>query len=100
MEQQRDYTKRTPREKAFFAIDTERAYQDTKYGAIGDGPLDRGHMPVLVWELLLARYLEKLKHETDAVEATKIIRKIAALCVACMEQHGAPPREVPTLTGG
>lgn len=91
--QQRDYLKRTPRELAYQAIDTERAYQDTKYGPQGDF-----HLSISGWEAIIKKHMTRLERETDAVEATKIIRKIAALCVACMEQHGAPPREPSALT--
>lgn len=96
LEQQRDYLKRTPREKAYQAIDTERAYQDTKYGTLDTRPLS-----LTRWEELIDEYLTKLTDEGGhAPNALKRVRQIAALCVACMEQHGAPPREPTALTEG
>lgn len=95
MEQQRDYTKRTPREKAYQAIDTERAYQDTKYG-----PIDKRHLSIAQWEEILKEQMVKLGRSTDATEALHIIRKLAGVCVACMEQNGMYPREPAVLTKG
>lgn len=87
-----DYAKRTLRELAYLAIDSERDYQDTKYGPI-NGRLDGRHLKISQWEAILIEQMDKLEVETEWDKALNIVRKIAAVCVACMEQHGAPARE-------
>lgn len=90
LEQQRDYTKRTPREQAYQAIDTERAYQDTHY--------EHDHMTIELCEDLISKYWKKLVQTNDQQESLHRIRQIAALCVSCMEQYAPVPREPVVLT--
>jgi hypothetical protein len=77
----------TARDAAKHAIDTEREYQK-KWG-------EKPH-EVAAFILYMEHHLEKaralassMSPETPALEE---IRKVTALGVACMEQHGAPPR--------
>ena len=78
------------------AIDSERAYQDDRWGN-QDGP-DSGAYGHTVDEfaLYILTYAQKLADEASASrgddEKLNIVRKVIALGVACMEQHGAPNR--------
>lgn len=93
--QRRDYKKRSPREAAFHAIDTEREYQDRKYP-------NRATGRVTVFEhhvALMHEYTHKLMRADDTMDVTKaaatliLMRKIAAIAVLTMEMYGAPVRE-------
>ena len=86
--------KTASREEIYVAIDSERDYQDSL------GPL-RTNEPVhsVGDELtMLATYLRKAQDaytSQPGVEAAlHEIRKVAAIAVRCMENHGAPKREV------
>lgn len=78
--------------KVFEAIERERAYQDLKY----PGP-DGGPMPHSVgeWILILLGEIQEahaawLKGDLDA--ARQEILQVAAVGVACMEEHGVEER--------
>ena len=85
------------REEVYAAFDSERNYQDGKWGNTlsGDRPGD-GTRTVDEFALYIAGYTADLTHNASHFGPTgdklDIIRKIGALCVACMEQHGAPKR--------
>lgn len=93
----RDYAKRTKRGAAYFAIDTERSYQDAKMGNSArenvDDNRDLGSLLTLI-----DVYLGKTKtafagpHPDGKLKALHELRKTAALCVLAMELHGAPAR--------
>lgn len=88
-ENRRDYKKRSPREAAYHAIDGERDYQDKKWG---DVPHETAAFVAYIQEY--TNQLVKASATIAGAEATlHAMRKVAALCVACMEQHGAPLRE-------
>jgi len=79
--------------EVYRAIDTERVFQDDKWGE-----MDAAN-PVTVGEFVLL--LEQYAAEARAVwsrefkpndKTVEIVRKIAAIAVNCMEQHGAPQR--------
>lgn len=90
----------TPRQEVYAAIDSERAYQNQRWGRT---PEERtGHNPhsVCEWLAYMQYYVnEGLKLATTANDpdasqrALEFARKVAALGVVCMEQHGAPRRE-------
>lgn len=86
------------REEVYHAIDTERYYQDTKWGETlsGDRP-GNGERSVDEFALYIAGYTDDLvknaSHFGPDQDKLDIIRKIAGLCVAAMEQHGAPCRK-------
>lgn len=96
-------THRTSRGQVYTAIDTERDYQDSFVL-----PERRYYQTHTLGEFILmlnqyaAQAQQKWTHHTDAVEgfpeSLHEVRKIAALAVRCMEQHGAPFRELPTTT--
>ena len=74
------------------AIMSERAYQDKKWGA---SESSEGARTLDEFARYISVYADQLKalvggHKLHAV------RKVAALAVACMEQHGAPLRQTPS----
>lgn len=85
------------REEVYGVIDGERTYQDGKWNP---NTTESGgkHSPA-EWLLYIDDYLREAKTQAaryadpqsrEMVLGT--IRKIAAMAVACMEQHGAPKR--------
>ena len=96
-------TKRTPREAVYAAIDRERVYQDDKHGAATAkqaGRSPRGNDRTIdEFVLYINGYANEAMRQAsgigeDAYGTLDTIRKIAALCVAAMEQHGAPRRKL------
>ena len=85
----------TPRSDVYKAIDTERAYQDAKWG-----PTESiGLHSITEFLVFIRDYTEEALHvesresmKTADPKSLENIRKIAGLAVACMEQHGAPER--------
>lgn len=80
------------RKEVYDAIDVEREYQDKMH--------HHGHS-VLEFAVFMRTYLEELfskaTHGSDPMaknRALETIRKVVALGVACMEQHGAPHRKL------
>jgi hypothetical protein len=90
---------RYSRESVYHAIDTERAYQDSKGVASSGAP----HQHELeAFALYMDDYMTEFKHQLSRIwtsdgkppaEALATLRKITALGVAAMEQHGAITRE-------
>lgn len=85
------------RAEAFSAINSERDYQDKKWGGtLSGGRPGDGSRTVDEFALYIAGYADDLvrvaSHFGDTKAKLEVIRKIAGLCVACMEQHGAPLR--------
>lgn len=87
----------TSRKDVYDALDSERAYQDQRWGNVGSSQRP-GHGERTLDEFALYIYGYATKLMANASEfanpETKlhIVRKVGALCVACMEQHGAPKR--------
>ncbi len=82
----------TPRDEVYVAIDSERNYQNWKWG---DPPHE-----IDAFACYISGYTNKLIElcsTTDSSERLDIIRKIAGLCVVCMEQHGSPMRAIPQV---
>jgi len=76
----------TVRRTIYEVIDEERGYQDEKWGSIEDYETD-----MAAWVVHIERHLEKAKaavYERKDKEVLSEIRKIAALGVAAMEEHG------------
>ena len=92
-------TNRTDRASVYQAVDSERDYQDQFVL-----PERRYYQTHTLGEFILmlnqyaAQAMQKWTHHTDAIDDTPEslheVRKIAALAVRCMEQHGAPKRHV------
>lgn len=87
----------TRRIAVYDAIDSERDYQDAKWGAsassgnpgAGERTLDEFALYILGYAQDLAVFASHCLEKDDKLDR---VRKVAALCVACMEQHGAPHR--------
>ena len=79
------------RTQVFDAIDSERDYQDRKWGTAAEHPHEVGG-----WLTLMDVHLQRAKAawagaNSDA-EALDALRKVLAIGVACAEQHGIPGR--------
>lgn len=84
--------------EAFQAINTERDYQEARWASqTGKDAGTNGHTvdEFSLYILSYAQDLAKLASTTRGND-TKLdfVRKVTALGVACMEQHGAPHREI------
>lgn len=100
-----DFTQNIKRSEVYEAIDTERDYQDRRWGNTlsgnrEPGEFDRGgDRTIDEFILYIAGYtndlVENASHFADTDVKLDIIRKVTALGVAAMEQHGAPLRLIP-----
>ena len=86
------------RQEVYAAIDSERDYQDRKWGQTessgkpgvgGARTIDEFASYILGYAMDLHRISS---HELDPAKKLDFVRKVAGLCVSCMEQHGAPHR--------
>ncbi len=87
----------TPRQEVYRAIDSERAYQDSKWGqSLSSDRPGNGERTIDEFALYIVGYAHKLLDNAatfaNPEEKLSAVRKVAGLCVACMEQHGAPHR--------
>ncbi len=86
---------KTKRKEVYVAIDTEREYQDNlpPSRSAGRNLTQAEFFPLI--DIYLARAKSAWVGAPGAYveDAQSNIRKIAALCVRCMEQYGAPLRE-------
>lgn len=75
------------RSTVFATIEGERAYQEKMNE-------ENKILPIEGEFLLIDNCLQQAKNAQTKSDAStrEIIRKIAAICVRCMEHHGAPPR--------
>lgn len=87
------------RAEVYEIIDTERDYQQIKWP-------DNYH-EVGAYLTMLRTYLNEAednwwtRNSGDDIPVLNSIRKIAGISVACMEEHGAPRREInPPTTDG
>lgn len=85
------------RSKVYELIDGERDYQELRWN--GHTTSTHGAHSVTEFLVFIRDYVDEALHtvsrkgEPEASElASANVRKIAALAVACMEQHGAPAR--------
>jgi hypothetical protein len=90
------------REAAYAAIDSERDYQDQKWGdSASSGNPGAGERSIDEFILYISGYSDQLVQvgstTQDARNKLDLVRKVAALCVACMEQHGTPKRRFTQL---
>jgi hypothetical protein len=86
------------RADVYKAIDGERDYQDWRWGTVQDHPHDVGGW-IVIMEQLLADAREEFTRQAGDVGALTELRKVAAVAVACMEQHGVNPRPVVSKSG-
>ena len=87
------------RQQVYSAIDTERAYQDKlivqTYGDLNAHNHSLEEF-IMYMEVLLAdakKILSTVWGPKAQEQALPIVRKVTALGVAAMEEHGAPRRE-------
>lgn len=77
------------RTDVFALLEEERQHQDAKWGTVSEHPHEVGG-----WLTLIRHYLTRAEAawSTSSNDATALaeLRKLAALAVACLEQHGAP----------
>lgn len=88
----------TTRQEVYKAIDSEMNYQQAKWGSsASSGNPGNGNRTIDEFVLYIRGYAEDLakiaSHELDPTKKLDFVRKVAGLCVATMEQHGAPTRE-------
>lgn len=88
---------KTDRQEVYQAIDSERDYQDKKWGSFSSmGRPGHGERTVDEFVLYIHGYTSKLVDiaviSNKPEEVLDFVRKVAGLCVHCMEQHGAPKR--------
>jgi hypothetical protein len=79
------------RNEVYLAIDGERDYQDRKWGTIEERGKQVGSWLTLMRHCLTKAESDWATTRGDA-DALDEIRKVVAVGVACMEQHGAVPR--------
>ena len=79
------------RSKVYAIVDTERDYQDRKWGTPAKRPHEVGG-----WILLIDNALRQAKEawagQPNDHAALEEVRKVIGLGVACAEQHGLRPR--------
>ena len=85
------------RNEVYAAIDSERDYQDAKWGnTLSNNRPGKGGRSIDEFAAYIVGYTNKMIDVVstfgDPIKKLSTIRKIAGLCVACMEQHGAPFR--------
>ncbi len=79
------------RANVYEAIDSERAYQISKWTQ----EFDDVDWSLSDWIIFMERYIEEAKSNTGySINVLAAIRKVAGLAVACMEHNGAPYREI------
>lgn len=89
----------TDRSEVYKAIDSERDYQEVRWGP---DKTDTGHKhSILEWLVYMQDYIAEALHIESRMatrDADKLalenIRKVVALGVVAMEQHGAPLRKM------
>lgn len=91
---------RRPRSLVYSAIDSERDYQDLLKGDRTSNPTDGTRSidhTVGDFVTMMMQYQSNLvaawTNNPGDAQALHIMRKLAAIAVNCMEQHGAPRRK-------
>lgn len=86
------------RADVYRAIDSERAYQDSRYNPATT--TTGGLHTVSEWILYMEQYLHEARRLVSTQvdpkasdDALEFVRKVTAMGVACMEQNGAPQRK-------
>lgn len=79
------------RSQVYWVVDSERDYQDRKWGTIDQRPKQVGSWLTLMRTILTKAEME-WSHTDGDHTALDEIRKLAATAIACMEQHGAVKR--------
>jgi len=79
------------RQEVFSTINDERVFQDRKWGTIQEHPHEVGSWLTIMRQLLndAERAYVSQRGDFGAIDE---LRKVVAVGVACMEQHGTVPR--------
>lgn len=80
------------RKDVFSAVSDERVYQDRKWGTIEEHPHEVGSWLTIMRQLLNDAERAYMSQRGD-FGAIDELRKVVAVGVACMEQHGTVPRQ-------
>lgn len=80
------------RDEVYSVINDERVFQDRKWGTIEEHPHEVGSWLVIMHRLLFDAETAYMSQRGDA-GALNELRKVVAVGVACLEQHGPVPRE-------
>jgi len=85
------------RQEVYSAIDSERDYQDRRWNP--QTTTSGGKHSLEEWLVYMEDYINEAKHimsrsskQESEPQALNIMRKVAAMAVSAMEQHGAPQR--------
>lgn len=79
------------RDQVYAAVDSERNYQDRKWGTVDQHPHEVGGWLTLMRKLLTDAEVAWASSDGDYM-ALQEIRKVLAVGVACAEQHGITSR--------
>jgi len=79
------------REQVYVTIDSEREFQDRKWGNIGQHPHEVGGW-ITIMRKLLNDAEQAWASSAGDYQALEEIRKVVAVGVACCEQFGVPSR--------
>lgn len=87
------------RAEVYAALDSERVYQDQVWGDVASsGRPGNGDRTLDEFALYILEYADQLRKVAgttgDPEKKLNAVRKVGGLVVACMEQHGAPHREL------
>lgn len=87
----------TQRTDVYTIIDEERAYQTKRWNR--ETTKSGGYHSITEWLVYMQDYINEALHTASRESDSKAdelalhnIRKVAAMAVACMEEHGAPSR--------
>jgi hypothetical protein len=87
------------RGKVYEALDSERAYQESRWHP-ENNPQSKYNHSLEEWFTYMEDYIAEAKHilsrQSDAVaqpQAAAIMRKVTAMGVCALEQHGCERRE-------
>ena len=86
------------RQEVYEAIDSEREYQNSRWNE--DTTTSKNKHSFEDWFTYIEDYVNEAKHTLSRIArqdsdpiANAIMRKVAAMAVCAMEEHGAPKRE-------
>ena len=82
--------------KVLSAVHDERVFQNRKWGSVTDHPHEVGGYLTIMRKLLTDAEAAWASSRGDEGSLDEI-RKVVAVGIACMEQHGAVPRDPQTF---
>lgn len=89
---------RVDRKQVYKALDSERSYQNKKWNQ--NTTSSRNEHSLEEWFMYIEDYVNEAKHilsrearQDSDIKCLHIMRKVGALAVSAMEEHGAPHRK-------